>query len=242
MAFISHKRGTCKHEFAKLKPAKLNNTRCILLHTKNAGPLMPADVTFNDKTWLENSCELLGINHECIIIDKPKEKFAYTDKIPTFLNYLKTCNYEYALIADSTDSVVLSNPDNAINLLDEYDCDILFSNTAHIDWDQYTMPDRAKFNNEKFGSRSYVNTGVCIGKTSTLIELYERVLEYAEYDPIWVYHPTYRKTNGYMNWTKEQQLNFPKGCSDDQTIIRYLIKDFWPKIKVDTQFKLACKR
>lgn len=240
MGVITHKRGRCAEAYKTLGPQSYNNTECVLLHVRNKGVLNPEDVTFNGKTWLENSAELLGINQVCILGNKSYIEFAYTDKIPLFLDYLKSTSYKYALVADSVDCVIHSNPDEAIKLLEYYDCEVLYSTTPWKDHDKFTMPEQSEFNNSKYNTR--LNSGVCIGKVSTLIELYSRVLDYAAFEPIIHYHPTYRKVNGYKNWTQEQLAAFPKGCSDDQTIIRYLLKEFWPKIKLDTEYRLAKQR
>lgn len=241
MSLVLHKRGECENAYSKLTEQNYDNTKCLLLHCKNSGQLNPEDVTFNDKTWLENSADLLGINHTCIVIDKPYTTFAYTDKIPYFLIHLKNMTHEYVLIADSVDCIINGNPDDAIELLNNYNCDILYSTTPWNDHDNFTMPERSKFNDKVFNNIK-LNSGVCIGKVDTLVKLFERVLEYASYEPIRYYHPTYRKKNGYMQWTAEQLKNFPKGCSDDQTIIRYLVMEFYPRIQLDTKYKLTSRR
>jgi hypothetical protein len=241
MSLVDHKRQRCAKTYHTLEPKNYNNQQCILLHAKNSGELPEADRTFNDLTWLENSAELLGVNHECLIIDKTHENFAYTDKIPAYYEYLCNTDYEYALIADSTDSAIIANPDDGISLLEEYDCEVLYSTTHWWDYDAFTMPAQYKFNFERWGT-TYINTGVCIGKTDTLRRLFKRVLDYAAFEPATYYAKTYRDTNGYVNWSPERLAAFPKGCSDDQTIIRYLVKEFWPAVKVDYKFKLAVER
>jgi hypothetical protein len=241
MSFIDHKRIRCARTYQTLKPAAHNNTKCILLHAKNAGPLAAADTTFNDKTWLENSAELLGVNHTCITINKSYQDFAYTDKIPAYYDFVCNTPYEYVLISDSTDSVITKNPDDAIELLSYYNCDVIYSTTHWWDYDAFTMPDRHQFNYSHYGT-TYLNSGVCLGKTATLQKLFKRVLDYAAYEPASYYAKTYRDTNGYKNWSPEQLAAFPKNVSDDQTIIRYLIKEFWPMVKIDGKFLLAAER
>lgn len=241
MSLVDHKRQRCARTFKTLKANKYNNTKCILLHAKNSGSLPEADKTFNDKTWLENSAELLGVTHKCLIIDKPFNEFAYTDKIPAYYNFLCNTEYEYVLISDSTDAVITGNPDDGIALLDHYNCDVLYSTTHWWDYDYFTMPSQYKFNFKHYG-KTYLNSGVCIGKTKTLINLFKRVLDYASFEPASYYTVNYRDRNGYVNWTEEQLAQFPKNCSDDQTIIRYLIKEFWPLVKIDNEFLLAAER
>lgn len=241
MSFIDHKRQRCVRTYNTLKPNNYNNTKCILLHAKNSGELSEQDKSFNDKTWLENSAELLGVNHECLIIDKSFHNFAYTDKIPAYYDFVCNTKYEYVLISDSTDAVVTGNPDDAIALLDHYGCDVLYSTTHWWDYDYFTMPEQYEFNFSKYG-KTYLNSGVCIGKTETLKKLFKRVLDYAAFEPAAYYTVMYRDRNGYTDWSKEMLAQFPKHCSDDQTIIRYLLKEFWPLVKVDNEFLLAEER
>jgi len=241
MSYIDHKRKRCTRTYNTLKPNNYNNTKCILLHAKNSGELPEIDRTFNDKTWLENSAELLGVNNECLIIDKSFDKFAYTDKIPAYYDFVCNTKYEYVLISDSTDAVVTDNPDDAIAILDYYDCDVLYSTTHWWDYDYFTMPAQYEFNFSKYG-KTYLNSGVCIGKTETLKKLFKRVLDYAAFEPASYYAATYRDVNGYLKWPKDKLAQFPKHCSDDQTIIRYLLKEFWPLVKVDNKFLLAEER
>jgi hypothetical protein len=104
------------------------------------------------------------------------------------------------------------------------------------------MPDRYDFNQSIYGHIK-LNGGVCAGRVDCLIKLYERILEYAAYDtPIIKYISTYRRHNGYCQWTKHQLENFPKGVSCDQTILRYLLKEFYPSLKLDTKNLLAAAR
>ena len=238
---VHHQRRECEEYYSKLTPQNYNNTECVLLSVRNSGELNPSDVTFNDKTWLENSADLLGINHESILSPLTNKEFAYTSKPLHFYEFLKKSDYEYALISDSTDAVILKNPDHAVRLLDLYECEILYSVTEWPDHDSFTMPDIAEFTAELYGSFK-LNAGVCIGRTKTLLKLMERVLEYAEYLPIRIFSDQYRKTNGYSNWTKDQLADFPKGVSSEQTIIRYLFKEYYPLIKLDNKILLAQKR
>jgi hypothetical protein len=117
--FIHHRRAECKSYYSKLKPNNYNNQKCIVVSAKNKGELNDGDKTFNDKTWLENSCELQGINHISLIMDVTAKETAYVSKPKYVYQYLLNCNYDYVLVSDSTDCVILKNPDDAISLLDD---------------------------------------------------------------------------------------------------------------------------
>lgn len=241
MSFVDHKRLRCARTYQRLVPANFNNTRVGVLHVRNHGELPELDRTEDGNTWLHRSCELQGIHHVALVAERNSEEFAFTDKIPMYLEALRTMDWEWVIIADSTDSVITRNPDEAVELLDYYGCEVLYSTTHWWDYDAFTMPEQEAFLRKHYGT-CYLNSGVCLGRRDTLIELFERVLDYAAFEPWWVYAKKYRDRNGYMDWSPEQLAAFPKGCSDDQTIIRYLVKEFWPRIKIDNEFKLAEER
>jgi hypothetical protein len=232
--FVHHRRGECSSYYSKLIPKNYNNTNCIVVSAKNKGNLSKSDTTFNEKTWLENSCDLQGINHISLVMDTDHITTSFISKIKYVYEYLLKSDYEYTLVSDSTDCVILKNPDDAIKLLDEYDCDILYGAGACNDFESFTMPERDTFNKSVYGNVKF-NGGVCIGKVETLIKLYERVLYYAD-DTLSAndYQNKYRKVNGYKNWSDEKLKNFPMGVSCDQVIIKYLFMEFYPKLKLDT--------
>lgn len=241
--FVWHGRGKgCVRHYAELVPSYYNNTKCIVVSAKNDGELPLNDKTFNDKTWLENSCELQGINHISLIMNTTSDTTAYVSKIKYFYNYLNSCNYEYVIVSDSTDCVIRKNPDDAIKLLDEYQCDILYGTSRFHDWVEFTMPERAAFNSKIYPTVS-VNTGVCLARVDKLLPLYKRVLAYAD-DTITTqeYYNTYRCNNGYKNWPNEKLNNFPMGVGCDQVIIKYLFKDFYPSLKLDIHGLLTNNR
>jgi hypothetical protein len=232
--FVHHRRGECSSYYSKLIPKNYNNTNCIVVSAKNKGNLSKSDTTFNEKTWLENSCDLQGISHKSLVMDTDNTNTAYVSKIRYFYEYLLKCDYEYALVSDSTDCVILKNPDDAVKLLDDYECDILYGVGKCDDFESFTMPIRDEFNKSVYGNLKF-NTGVCIGKVDTLIKLYERVLYYADDTlPAREYHHKYRASNGYKNWSNDKLKNFPMGVSCDQVIIKYLFMEFYPKLKLDT--------
>jgi hypothetical protein len=240
--FVHHRRGECSSYYSKLIPKNYNNTNCIVLSAKNKGELKKGDKTFNDKTWLENSCDLQGINHVSLTMDTIAEETAYVAKIKYFYDYLLNCDYEYVMVSDSTDCVILKNPDDAISLLDEYKCDILYGVGTCNNWESFTMPERASFNKTIYGDIK-LNSGVCIGKVDTLIKLYERVLYYADDTlPARDYWLQYTANNGFKNWSTEKLNQFPMGVAGDQLIIKYLIKEFHPHLKLDVNGLLTNKR
>lgn len=242
---IDHNRSKCTSNYkylTDLGPIKINNTKCIVLGVKHTGPLKDHDRTFNENTWLENSADLLGIKYSIAQSVKTLENFAFTDKLPLVYELLKQTTYEYAIIADTVDSIIVNDPDLIINILSHYDSDILCSTTSWVAYDYFTMPDRHKFIQSIYGNNLFLNSGVIAGKVSSLIKLYERTLEYAAYEPINNWNQMYNKCNGYINWNEKQLKAFPAGVSCDQSIFRYLFQEFYPSMKLDVDYLLSARR
>ena len=87
--FVWHGRGSeCVKHYDLLTPINYNNKKCIVVSAKNKGELSPKDKTFNDKTWLENSCELQGINHISLVMATDYTNTAYVSKIKYFYGIL----------------------------------------------------------------------------------------------------------------------------------------------------------
>ena len=259
---INHNRGQCESEYNKILNNVSNNVdkninnKCILLSYRTDIIPQP-DKTFNEKTWLENSADLLKLNYDVEMISTDPDTLPFTSKISSIYNLLLNyqSSFEYALYTDAFDSVVVNNPDNLVNVLKHYNCDIIFGTTTWYDHDYYTMNDRFEFNKNLYNIQRtelglnnnnnilYLNAGTFGGKISSLIKLFDRVLDYASFDIPWkVHQKQYRRTNGYKTWDENQMKNFPKNVSDDQTIFRYLIKEFYPLIKIDIINLLAASR
>jgi hypothetical protein len=242
---IDHSRGRCASNYKYLSDLghiQVNNTKCIILGVKHTGALKDHDKTFNENTWLENSAELLGIKYSIAKSVKTAENFAFTDKLPLVFDMLNQTTYEYAIIADSVDSIIVNNPDLIVDILNYYDTNILCSTTQWPAYDYFTMPDKHSFIHSIYGNGVYLNSGVIGGKVSSLIDLYKRTLDYAGYEPTDNWNQMYNKRNGYMDWSEERLKNFPAGISCDQSIFRYLFQEFYPSIKLDVHHYLAAAR
>lgn len=148
------------------------------------------------------------------------------------LKYIKE-NYntlpDYILYTDATDVAILNDIDNPKEILDFYQCDVLFNcepNYMHTGFGYPThgfydklytdeIPIYENLNEEKYGvkHRRSINGGVFLGRKDFVIFMLEESLKYMEDD--------FNK-------------GFPYGCLDDQCMFRWLQNRYFDKIAVDT--------
>ena len=88
-----------------------------------------------------------------------------------------------------------------------------------------------------YGER-YLNAGVFVGKTSFLREVMEAAMEYVTEDAISrrEYEEMLQKEGA-----RENLPPFPKGMRSDQLILRYLHRQFYPRMKIDYKNRLALR-
>ena len=79
-------------------------------------------------------------------------------------------------------------------------------------------------------SGRYLNSGVYIGKTSFVKEMFDMAMEYAI--------PHGVTMGGYREYLESKPEDYPKG-SQDQDIFRYIEPKFYPRMKVDYQNMMA---
>lgn len=147
------------------------------------------------------------------------------------LKYLKD-NYknipDYVLYTDGSDVAILNNIENPKEMLDYYQCDVLFNCEPNYMHTGFGLPSHSYYdglyskeipiyqnlNEIKYGvshMRS-INGGVFLGKKDFVIFMLEQSLVYMQDD--------YNK-------------GFPYGCLDDQCMFRYLQNQYFDKIAVD---------
>ena len=80
------------------------------------------------------------------------------------------------------------------------------------------------------GNKRYLNSGVYIGKTKFIKELFKEAIKYAI--------PHGVTMDKYHEYLKSNPQNYPKG-SQDQDIFRFLEPKFYPNLKVDYQNLMA---
>lgn len=94
------------------------------------------------------------------------------DKIKYILELLKDINTEYCIITDARDVLITANLDNNfINNFLDYNCDILYNATISK-YPKLTLQSDYHIKG-KSGKFKYLNAGLCIGKTKSLLDWYQ---------------------------------------------------------------------
>jgi len=152
---------------------------------------------------------------------KIKESITYIknnfDKLPTFVLYV-----------DAFDVGILNSIDNPKEMLDFYNCRILFNGEANYTHTGFPEPSPSYFhklyyeelekycilNKTKFGAplQKGLNAGVFLGYKEDILDILEETYEYMMDD--------FNK-------------GFPYGCKDDQCLLRYMHNKHYDRISVD---------
>jgi hypothetical protein len=154
-------------------------------------------------------------------LSKPRELLKYIKE-----NY-KTLP-EYILYTDGSDVAILNNIDNPKEILDYYQCDVLFNCEPNYMHTGFGLPSHGYYNPlyekeiyvyenlnvEKYGivHKRSINAGVFLGKKDYVITMLEEAMKYMEDD---------------------HNKGFPYGCLDDQCMFRWLQNQHFDKISVD---------
>ena len=180
------------------------------------------DIVFvNRSNILNNNFHIIEIETYEKWESKIKESLTYIknnfDKLPTFILYV-----------DAFDVAILNNIDNPKEMLEYYDCRILFNGEANYSHTGFPDPtigyfnklyyeeaDKyAQLNNNKYGAplRKGLNAGVFLGYKQDVLNILEETYEYMMDD--------FNK-------------GFPYGCKDDQCLLRYMQNKHYNIIGVD---------
>jgi hypothetical protein len=197
------------------------------------------------KTIMEQSLEYIGILDYTVLRVKPSGRWHGTIRSTTILDYLKSgaCRTEYILFSDSDDAIIRDDPAIAIDLLASNDCEMLISNTSH---DEYTgMPEAAQFalniarhNGCNAKQRNiHLNAGVYVARTAFLREVFEAMMAYVTPADL----P--RKTLAGLTDAQAHAIlpDFPRGIGNDQLLMRFLHSQFYPRMKIDYENRLALR-
>jgi len=150
--------------------------------------------------------------------------YAHLMKEQWILEYLKDNEQtELTMWCDAGDVIFQDDPQKIIDIFYEYDCDVLFMGTTYRDgtkggfngeWGMEAM----KHPDNQFGY--YLNCGVVIGKTESIIWILEEALKLKD-DKRFTQHPPKAPEH--------------KRMADDQEIFRYLHPKYYPRVKVDNK-------
>lgn len=154
-------------------------------------------------------------------LSKPRELLRYIKE-----NYTKLP--EYILYTDGSDVAILNDIDNPKEMLDYYQCDVLFNCEPNYMHTGFGLPSHGYYNplyekeiyvyedlnEQKYGikHKRSINAGVFLGKKDYVISMLEDAMRYMEDD---------------------HNKGFPYGCLDDQCMFRWLQNQYFDKISVD---------
>lgn len=180
---IGHFPGQCRsienniriiEETMKKKVHVPDNITIVSPITENTLNNSPLPIQLNN-SGIDYINPLLGKN----VIWRPHEKIKYV------LDGLKEVKTEYTLIMDGNDAVIMDDLDTLIDKYKTYNKDIIYNATCWrfpqviVDY----VEDRYKY-----GIYNYLNAGICIGKTESLIPFYQEAWDIAKYDGKNPYH------------------------------------------------------
>ncbi len=213
-----------------LKPDDLTIVTC-----RNKGTMEDRIIShlkgFEDTSILENNLDYLGIE-DLVVLTDDRLPWRNTFKFELIYNYLKSnkCTTKYFMCCDAIDVIFIDEPQKVIDIFESFNCDALFMSTHSTDG-YNCMPEVKKFVDETIKSNGrYLNSGVYIGKTDFIKEIFEEAMKYAI--------PHGVTMDEYRNYLNNNPLNYPQG-SQDQDIFRFLEPKFYPRLKVDYKNKMA---
>ncbi len=192
---------------------------------------------------MEKSLRYVGIENFVVLKVESHIQWSNTLKIKELKKFLDSdrCKTEYILFFDSDDAVLRNEPEKAIRYLQEEDCDFLLSSTAYKKGYEF-MPEMKEWTDliakkNGYGQR-YLNAGVFVVKTSFLREVVDSAMEYVTEDNLsrQEYRELLQKGDPCENLPP-----FPEGMGSDQMILRYLHRQFYPRMKIDYKNRLALR-
>jgi len=181
--------------------------------------------TMKEKSLFEQSLDYLGIKNYVVLNEKFSGEWRHTLKIRFILNYLRSgkCKTKYLLYCDAFDCLLKDDPNLVLDLFKKHNADLLFCATS--------SKRRFRFIPEIFEwtktvatkSGRYLNAGAFIGKTDFILGVFEEAERHLD--------PNSNFKEGTIRLCDELP-EFPEGYSD-QLILRYLHKQFYPRMDVD---------
>ena len=236
---IIHDRHLVKEAFETLKsqtePGIFTHPKDLTIVTcRNEGSLedriIPHLSGYENTSILESNMEYLGLN--LVVLKDARLPWRNTFKFEMINNYLQSgkCTTEYFMCLDAIDIIFVDHPQKVIDIFKSFNCQALFMSTSSLDG-YNCMPEVLDWvHSINGGIPRYLNSGVYIGNTSFIKELYEEAIKYAI--------PHGVTMDDYRDYLAREPKDYPKG-SQDQDIIRYLEPKFYPQLRVDYQNQMA---
>ena len=192
--------------------------------------LLPHLHEYEYTSILEFNLDYLGI--DLVVLTDAKLPWRCTFKFEMIHNYLNSgeCKTEYFMHCDAIDVIFQDDPQTVIDIFESFDCDCLFMSTNALDG-YSCMPEVKRFVDEINGNNGrYLNSGIYIGKTSFVKEMFDEAIKYAI--------PHGVTMDKYREYLESKPEDYPRG-SQDQDIFRYIEPKFYPRMKVDYQNLMA---
>ena len=180
------------------------------------------------KSLFEQSLDYLGIKNYVVLNESFEGEWRHTLKIHFILNYLRSdkCKTKYILYCDAPDCILRDDPKEVVKLFKEHEklgIELLFCATASkrrfklipdvFEWTKTVAPKSGR----------YLNAGAFIGTTDFIREVFEEAVLHID--------PNNTFKEGIIRLCDDLP-EFPEGYCD-QTIFRYLHKQFYPRMDVD---------
>jgi hypothetical protein len=199
---------------------------------------------YRRKPIMEKSLHYVGIKDFVVLRPQPHGPWNGVAKLMPLLEYLssESCRTEYLLYCDSRDSVLRADPAAAIECLQKEDCDLLLSSTRYPGG--YGCMTQIKGWTDNIVRQSgfekrYLNAGVFVGRTSFVRQVLEAAIEYVTEHDLSRRELDRHKRDGSLGG---RLPGFPQCVGSDQIILRYLHPQFYPRMKIDYQGRLALPR
>ena len=185
---------------------------------------------YEDVSILEQNLEYLGV--ELKVLRDDRLPWRNTFKFELLNRYLNSgkCKTEYFMCVDAIDVIFIDNPTKVIDIFESFNCDALFMSTNSLDGYNCMPEVHNKILQINNSNGRYLNSGVYIGKTSFIKEVIESAISYA--------HPPGVTMDEYRDYLNSNPIDYPKG-SQDQDIFRFLEPQFYPRLRVDYDNKMA---
>lgn len=199
---------------------------------------------YKSKSLFEKSLDHLGIEEYTVLSHPEKKNWNHIYKEEWTLEYLKSgkCQEDLILYCDSSDCIMIDNPQKIVGIFSKFNCELLFMSTSMV---KGYPTDECRRWAEKFNCSStrHLNAGVFIGKKRFLIKFFEDFLEIVkaiqlQKHHIWKSLRDYYKEKNIQAYSKNSKT--PKVNITDQNIIRYMHPNY-PQIKIDINNSLACR-
>ena len=126
---------------------------------------------------LESNLDYLGL--DLVVLKDSRLPWRNTFKFEMIHNYLNSgkCTTKYFMCCDAIDVIFIDDPQRVIDIFHTFECDALFMSTQSLDG-YNCMPEVKRWADRINGGRMrYLNSGVYIGKTSFVKELFVAFLK-----------------------------------------------------------------